>query len=218
MKIDDLDGIKRILVYKRTHNGDPNENGEFGCNDCMGTVRDWDFDAVIGVGGISASRYKMDGKITWIGIHPLESEQQVAARMIRRKQTHPDRMVLSAGKKKISTARVVTFEHFIAFQECGYFPPSERSARMFVNAPDAPRLKTYAPTLAKKLLRNLRAPRMLDENDDVEFAEAKSILILASTAPPSPRMLGVSARLEGKSCAPVKGNGARPPCKTRNGP
>ena len=42
----------KVLVYKRTHNGDPDANGCFGAYDCMGTVRDRQYDAVIGVGGI----------------------------------------------------------------------------------------------------------------------------------------------------------------------
>jgi hypothetical protein len=43
----------RTLIYKRTHTGDPDpETGVFGNNDCMGEVRCWDFDAVIGIGGI----------------------------------------------------------------------------------------------------------------------------------------------------------------------
>src|SRR5262249_54001126 len=61
----------RTLIYKRTHHGDPDpETGEFGCNDCMGTVRCWKFDAVIGIGGIGAEpkRYGIAGKLTWIGI------------------------------------------------------------------------------------------------------------------------------------------------------
>jgi hypothetical protein len=39
------------LVYKRTHTGDPNTQGVFGCHDCMGQIRRRSFDAVIGVGG-----------------------------------------------------------------------------------------------------------------------------------------------------------------------
>ena len=31
--------FKRVLVYKRTHNGDPDKNGCFGCNDCMKSFR-----------------------------------------------------------------------------------------------------------------------------------------------------------------------------------
>ena len=46
--------MKRVLIYKRTHTDDPDRLGQFGINDCMGKVRDRDFDAVIGIGGISA--------------------------------------------------------------------------------------------------------------------------------------------------------------------
>lgn len=61
-----------ILTYKRTHVGDPNEAGEFGIYDCMGRVRDYAFDAVIGVGGIGAEpkSYGIDRKITWVGVSP----------------------------------------------------------------------------------------------------------------------------------------------------
>ncbi len=62
----------RTLVYKRTHNGDPSTEGEFGCNGCMGRVRSWDYEAVIGVGGQSDEPEK-EGialKLTWIGIGP----------------------------------------------------------------------------------------------------------------------------------------------------
>ena len=63
----------RVLVYKRTHTGDPDqETGTFGCNGCMGAVRGWDFGAVIGVGGIGpkAKKNNIAGKVTWIGIDP----------------------------------------------------------------------------------------------------------------------------------------------------
>jgi hypothetical protein len=62
----------RTLIYKRTHPGDPDETGQFGIHDCMGQVRTWEFDAVIGVGGQGAEprRHKLDGKVNWIGIGP----------------------------------------------------------------------------------------------------------------------------------------------------
>ena len=62
----------RTLVYKRTHNGDPNTDGVFGCHDCMGSVRSWDFGAVIGVGGQSHEPMTegIAEKLTWIGIGP----------------------------------------------------------------------------------------------------------------------------------------------------
>ncbi len=66
----------RILTYKRTHIGDPNPEGTFGINNCMGRIRDYEYDAVIGVGGIGAEpkSYGIDGKITWVGIHPTKSK------------------------------------------------------------------------------------------------------------------------------------------------
>ena len=65
------------LIYKRTHTGDPNEKGTFGCDDCMGRVRRWSFDAVIGVGGKSPDRGDEDiaRKINWIGIIPHKTEK-----------------------------------------------------------------------------------------------------------------------------------------------
>ncbi|MCG9720187.1 hypothetical protein [Shewanella sp. Isolate7] len=67
-----MQDIKNIFVYKRTHVGDPNVEGEFGINDCMGEIRDYDFDAVIGVGGLGDEpcSYGIDRKINWIGIKP----------------------------------------------------------------------------------------------------------------------------------------------------
>ena len=63
---------RRVLVYKRTHNGDPDEYGVFGAHDCMGAVRNRDFDAVIGVGGVGnePERLGIARKINWIGISP----------------------------------------------------------------------------------------------------------------------------------------------------
>ena len=60
----------RTLVYKRTHPGDPDSGGRFGIANCMGQVRSWDFDSVIGVGGIGPepSSHDLDGKVNWIGI------------------------------------------------------------------------------------------------------------------------------------------------------
>lgn len=64
----------RILTYKRTHMGDPDPSGYFGVNMCMGKVRDYEFDAVIGIGGIGAEpgREGIAGKINWIGIGPTK--------------------------------------------------------------------------------------------------------------------------------------------------
>src|SRR5450631_3782521 len=63
----------RTLIYKRTHSGDPApQNGVFGNHDCMGRVKGWQYDAVIGIGGIGPEpmRKGIGGKLNWIGIGP----------------------------------------------------------------------------------------------------------------------------------------------------
>jgi hypothetical protein len=63
----------RTLIYKRTHSGDPDpESGVFGNNDCMGRVKGWQYDAVIGIGGIGPEPTSkgIAGKLTWVGIGP----------------------------------------------------------------------------------------------------------------------------------------------------
>ncbi len=66
----------RVLIYKRTHKGDPCPKTKvFGCNDCMGRVRSWSYDAVIGVGGKGreAIQERIACKLTWIGITPIKA-------------------------------------------------------------------------------------------------------------------------------------------------
>ena len=66
----------RTLVYRRTHTGDPDKRGCLGINDCMGSVRSRDFDAVIGVGAKApdAGYSGIAHKVTWIGIGPRKWE------------------------------------------------------------------------------------------------------------------------------------------------
>ncbi len=68
--------IKRVLIYKRTHEGDPDPTmGVFGNDNCMKTVRGWNYDAVIGVGG-TRPEHQYQGiaeKLNWIGIGPHRS-------------------------------------------------------------------------------------------------------------------------------------------------
>jgi hypothetical protein len=60
----------RTMIYKRTHTGDPTPEGIFGLSDCMGRVRARDYDAVIGVGGLSEEPRAcgIAGRITWVGV------------------------------------------------------------------------------------------------------------------------------------------------------
>lgn len=88
----------RTLIYKRTHPGDPDEFGRFGIEDCMGQVRAWDFESVIGVGGIGtqASSNQIDERVNWIGI--------------------------GAHKHASSSSRghpIVTFDRFVLFESSG---------------------------------------------------------------------------------------------------
>lgn len=87
----------RILTYKRTHIGDPDRNGRFGIHNCMGSVRSWDFDAVIGIGGISdePQSHGIAGRVTWVGRHP-------------KKQLNPS-----------GSGLLVTFESFILLDSKG---------------------------------------------------------------------------------------------------
>jgi hypothetical protein len=88
---------RRILVYKRTHTGDPDRNGRFGIYDCMGRVRNYPFDAVIGVGGLGQEprSYGIDRKINWVGINP----KRISA---------PDNATV-----------IVTFQHFLLLDKDG---------------------------------------------------------------------------------------------------
>jgi len=89
--------LVRTLVYKRTHKGDPDKRGWFGIEDCMKRVRGYEFDAVIGVGGVSRQpRHQgIAKKINWIGLGA-------------RKKSYRDRK-----------GPVVTFDHFRLYEERG---------------------------------------------------------------------------------------------------
>src|SRR5947209_4548455 len=59
----------RMLVYKMTHIGDPDPGtGLWGETGCMGKVRGYDFDAVIGIG--ASAWHGIAGRLVWIGIGP----------------------------------------------------------------------------------------------------------------------------------------------------
>ena len=46
----------RTFVYKRTHKGDPDDKGQFGIEDCMGSRRNSDFERSSGLGVSAAMR------------------------------------------------------------------------------------------------------------------------------------------------------------------
>lgn len=88
---------RRTLVYKRTHMGDPDSSGGFGINDCMKSVRQFEFENVIGLGG-AGDEPRSDGidrRINWIGLGAHKN---------------PDGPYLHP---------VVTFDHFVLFEQNG---------------------------------------------------------------------------------------------------
>jgi len=73
----------RVLIYKRTHSGDPDRRGRFGINTCMGSVRGLTYDAVIGIGALTAEArsYGIDGRINWIGVGPKKDWSAAAMKV-----------------------------------------------------------------------------------------------------------------------------------------
>ena len=67
------------LIYKRTHKGDPDgKSRTFGIHECMGPVRRWNFDSVIGVGGSCPwpCHEGIANRINWIGIEPHKTKSR----------------------------------------------------------------------------------------------------------------------------------------------
>lgn len=87
----------KIFIYKRTHKHDPDENGVFGNQDCMGRLRNGNYDAVIGIGGVSAWPGHTDiiGKVNWVGLEP-------------KRIPDPD-----------SRGDLIVFSHFMLYEEKG---------------------------------------------------------------------------------------------------
>lgn len=107
----------RVLVYRRTHRGDPdNINREFGYWDCMGQVRDWQYDAVIGIGGVKPwpGDEAIQKRLTWVGIGRVQDGQQH-----RRAATGQDMKRMRAENKEFAGFRgsIVSFETFVLWDE-----------------------------------------------------------------------------------------------------
>lgn len=151
-----------ILVYRRTHKGDPNaEEGRFGINDCMGEVRCWKYDAVIGIGG-SKPWPEDDGikeKITWIGRGP---------QWIDPSQADIKHMVEHNKNFKGFRASMVVFDKFLLLDEKGYS------------------VKDEAPNLHNYMFKQGRVPRAAKTFPPEVYAELKKILRFADNAAPSP--------------------------------
>lgn len=104
----------RTLIYKRTHCGDPNLAARvFGNHDCMGKVRRWRFDAVIGIGGIRPwpECKAIAAKLNWVGIgaHRIFDDPEVG-----------EACYINGYSKQLRGPRVI----FDVFWYCGGLGPS----------------------------------------------------------------------------------------------
>jgi len=113
-------GKPNILIYRRSHQGDPNPEGVFGCNDCMGPVRDWHYDSAVGVGGLKPDRDNegIAFKINWIGI----GAKKIDPYSYDPKKLNPDLYAVekfdpALGKK--FRGPWVTFKHFLLLEVQG---------------------------------------------------------------------------------------------------
>lgn len=150
-----------ILVYRRNHTGDPDSDGIFGINDCMGTTRNSEYDAVIGIGG-SQPWPDYEGlayKINWIGIGP---DRKCAT------QVDKGRMKRENSSFENFRGKLVTFDKFWIRDEGG------------------PLLKCISPEIYQYMFIEHRIPRYAKNFSKEIYNELKKILVLADNAPPSP--------------------------------
>ena len=57
-----------IFIYRHMRTNDPCRHGVWGIRDCMRSYRKCSYDAVLGIGGLTAKCRAMRKRITWIGI------------------------------------------------------------------------------------------------------------------------------------------------------
>jgi hypothetical protein len=154
------ENMKKIFVYVMTHLGDPNEQGCWGCENCMGMKRGYKYDAVIGVGGVNAKKYGFSGQVKWIGIRP--------------------------DKKPVASKRPkVTFDHFRDYGTEGpKIPP-----RLLQHIKKAPRgfmnLRKNEQVEAEKLL--LRAKNARRSSARTKRDDANAQCGGEDSCPPSPK-------------------------------
>jgi hypothetical protein len=140
----------RTFIYKRTHEGDPDPTSRvFGNDDCMGGDRGWQFDAVIGIGGVGRDP-KCNGiahKLTWVGIGATFFDQRETGEAC----AMPDREPLRGP--------LVTFDDFWYYGVHG------------------PLLDEEYQALARRMYKNkhvraiIHSPSALGEPDDIEISK-----------------------------------------------
>lgn len=126
----------KVLVYRRTHTADPCQCGVFGIRDCMGKVRSWEYDAVIGIGGITA-KGNMAYKLTWVGLNAHKQDSLTVGYDKKCKY----RKCKKANMKNQLRGPLVIFDHFC-----------------FMNN-EGPMLCDCAPQLHHHMFTNGKIPR-----------------------------------------------------------
>jgi hypothetical protein len=165
-----VDSVEQIFVYKRTHNGDPDdESGCFGIYDCMGSARGYGFDAVIGVGGVTPDRgfEEIACRVNWIGIGP---------RCVGWTKRGPQ----------------LGFAHFVGVRCFGF--------DLGANPADRRDLWAAAPALAQELYKSSSHFLLLRKSADgraMLYTEAEALLKLAERASPSGILTGGGYVLDG---------------------
>lgn len=137
-----------VLIYKRTHKGDPCKKGIFGINNCMGSVRGWKYNAVIGIGG--KRPWKMDKdiayKINWIGITPYKHQ-----------------------------TNVITFEHFCLYEEDGVLLEeiAPKLHNYMYSQPTSPQRFVKSTSLSKDIREEINSILKMAENCERSICNTK---------------------------------------------
>lgn len=143
----------RIFTYKRVHINDPDMQGRFGINDCMGKIRSYKYDAVIGIGGIGAEprSYGIDRKINWVGIDPIKTVNNTKGNVI------------------------VTFKHFLLLEEQGPLlkDMAPRLAKRFYEGGVRMLIKNYSAEELSEAIKILKWSKQYPQPNSVDNASAK---------------------------------------------
>lgn len=134
----------KVLIYRRTHTADPCQCGVFGIRDCMGKVRSWEYDAVIGIGVKNAAADNISYKLTWVGINAHKQDSLTVGYDKKCKY----RKCKKANMKNQLRGPLVTFDHFCLMNDKGpmlYDCAPQLCHHMFTNG-KIPRYALLTPT------------------------------------------------------------------------
>ena len=105
----------KVLIYRRTQTYDPCQCGIFGIYDCMGNVRSWNYNAVIGIGAKDAEDDNISYKLTWVGINAHKQNSLTIG--VNKKCKY--KRCKGVDIKYQFRGPLVTFKHFYLMNEKG---------------------------------------------------------------------------------------------------